>query len=258
MRRRYVGSAIALLLCAVAPGAAPPPVTAQITVPCQSVSPVDTSAGVLVGHSRGGHFYAAVPQSVSIDTETKVVVRVTGTGPLHISAIGPDQMTLSPTYIDPHIYGSSYSSVLPGDEWGTGWKLPMPGCWDLHAERTGTSGDIYFNAVIPVLKSFTLQMRSRRQVGNVFRSGVPISFYVQPAFDPATSLRPYGAVTIKDDTKTGRVLPLVQSRRNASLFHAWTRITATTPDWYQGTVKLSFQGATMTRDFRFEVVPGSR
>jgi hypothetical protein len=231
---------------------------AQVTVPCQSVSPIDPSAGVLVGHAHGGHFYAAIPQSVSIDTETRVVVRVTGAGPLHISAIGPDQMTVAPSYIDPHIYGSSFDGILPGDEWGTGWKLPMPGCWDLHAERTGTSGDIYFNAVTPVLKSFTLQMRSGRQVGDTFRSGAPIWFFVQPTFEPTTSLLPYGTVSIKDATKTGRVLTLVQSKRNPSLFHAWTRITVTAPTWFRGTVRLGFQGSTIARDFRFQVVPGSR
>jgi hypothetical protein len=256
--RRYPVPAVGLLLCALVPGAVPRPAAAQITVPCQSVSPIDPSAGVLVGNARGGHFYASVPQSVSIDTETKVVVRMTGVGPLHISAIGPDQMTISPSFVDPHVYGSSYDNVLPGDEWGTGWKLPMPGCWDLHAERTGVSGDIYFNAVVPILKSFTLQLRSGRRIGNVFRSGTPITFAVHPQFDPSTDLVPSGTITIKDATKAGRTLYLRQAKRNLRLFRTWARFTVTAPTWFDGVVRLSFQGSTMTRDFRFEVVPAGR
>lgn len=258
MKRRNVSLAIGLVLCALVPGAAPRSASAQITVRCQTVSPSDVSVGALIGNARGGHFYASVPQNVSIDTETKVVVRMTGTGPLHISAIGPDQMTVSPRFLDPHIYGSNWNGVLPGDEWGTAWSLPMPGCWDLHAERTGVTGDVYFNAVVPVLKTFTLQIRSQRQAGNVFRSGIPIRFSVQPLFEPTTALIPYGTITIKDATKTGRVLALVQSRRNVSLFHASTRLRVTAPTWFRGTVRLSFQGSTMTRDFRFEVVPAGR
>lgn len=255
MRRRTIVPAIALVLCVAVPGASPRPAMAQIMVRCPAVSPSDPSLGVLIGNTQGGHFYASVPASVSIDTETKVVVRATGSGPLRISAIGPDQMTVSPGYLDPHTDGSSWNGILPGDEWGTAWTLPMPGCWDLHAERTGLTGDIYFNAVVPTLKSVRVRMRSGQGTGLTFRSGTRLVFFVRPQFDPSTALRPSGTVSINDGSKTVRTMPLAASRTRLGTYYASTSLTVTAATWFTGTAHLSFHGSTMTRDIRFEVVP---
>jgi hypothetical protein len=195
---------------------------------------------------------------VSIDTDIKVVVRMTGTGPLHISAIGPDLMTVAPLWIEPHIYGSSWNGILPGDEWGTSWRLPMPGCWDLHADRAGISGDIYFNAAVPVLKSFSLRVKTGHRSGDSVPSGARLAFIVRPQIDPSTSLPAYGSVTVRDGSKTVRTLTLMPSRKGLPRYHAVTRLRVTAPTTFTATARLSFQGTTMTRDVRFQVLPLGR
>ncbi|MBE3560765.1 MAG: hypothetical protein IMW89_16320 [Ktedonobacteraceae bacterium] len=34
-------------------------------------------------------------------------------------------------------YHASSTWHRPGQEWGTGFTLPRPGCWDLHVTRSG-------------------------------------------------------------------------------------------------------------------------
>jgi hypothetical protein len=77
-------------------------------------------------------------------TQLKIVVRMTGSGPFHIKALGPDGQTVKHTWIEAHS-GSNWTR--PGDEWGTGWKLPTAGCWHLHAMRPHASGNIWLEVV---------------------------------------------------------------------------------------------------------------
>ena len=66
--------------------------------------------------------------------ETKVVFRMTGSGELSIRAVGPTGQQLSPQW-GPEGHGGS-NWQRPGDEWGTGWVFPAPGCWTIRAART--------------------------------------------------------------------------------------------------------------------------
>jgi hypothetical protein len=77
--------------------------------------------------------------------DLKIVVRVTGSGPFHIKAVGPEGQTVKHTWMEYHS-GSNWNR--PGDEWGTGWQLPTAGCWHLHVTRRSTSGNIWL-AVVP-------------------------------------------------------------------------------------------------------------
>lgn len=82
----------------------------------------------------------------AVGTDLKIVVDMTSSGPFHISAIGPRGQTARPVWIEPHD-GSNWNR--PGDEWGTGWNLPTPGCWHLHVTRRHASGNIWLQVVQP-------------------------------------------------------------------------------------------------------------
>jgi hypothetical protein len=63
---------------------------------------------------------------------------MTGSGDLAISATGPNGTVVEPIWGPERHGGSTWER--PGDEWGTGWIFPSPGCWTVNAKRTGGSG----------------------------------------------------------------------------------------------------------------------
>jgi hypothetical protein len=73
--------------------------------------------------------------------EIKIVWRMTGAGPFHVSTRGPHSMPAHPTF-GPEAHESSNWN-RPGEEWGTGFIFPVAGCWDLHASRGKASGDVW-------------------------------------------------------------------------------------------------------------------
>src|SRR5260370_7882 len=72
--------------------------------------------------------------------EVKVVWRMTGAGELQLGAVGPAGRRISPDWIQAH-EGSNWQR--PGQEWGSGFTFPVAGCWDLHATRGASSGDVW-------------------------------------------------------------------------------------------------------------------
>lgn len=71
----------------------------------------------------------------------KIVWRMTGVGDLVASATGPDGSD-APLTFGPERHGwSTYDR--PGDEWGTGYLFPEPGCWRLHLQRDDAQGDVW-------------------------------------------------------------------------------------------------------------------
>ena len=79
---------------------------------------------------------AALRRLVAAGHEIKVVWRMTGTGDLTIDATSADGKTVKPTWGPEAHSGSSFER--PGDEWGTGWIFPTPGCWTVNATRATT------------------------------------------------------------------------------------------------------------------------
>ncbi|TQS44790.1 hypothetical protein [Cryptosporangium phraense] len=85
------------------------------------------------GAALAAMFFPTAPE-LHAGTEIKIVWRMTGRGALTMSATGPDQGRTTPAWgPEPH-GGSNFDA--PGDEWGTGWVFPTPGCWTVHARRT--------------------------------------------------------------------------------------------------------------------------
>jgi hypothetical protein len=76
--------------------------------------------------------------------ELKIVWRMTGTGPMHVTFSAPDgtrrALVFGPVA---HTGGSSYQR--PGDEWGTEFRFSSSGCWHIHLTRADTSGDVWLS-----------------------------------------------------------------------------------------------------------------
>jgi hypothetical protein len=75
------------------------------------------------------------------EQELKIVWKITGTdGELTVQARGEDGTVLSPVWGPEAHEGSNWNR--PGDEWGTGFNFPEPGCWTLTATRGDITGEI--------------------------------------------------------------------------------------------------------------------
>ncbi len=73
--------------------------------------------------------------------DLKIVWRITGTGsPFTIKAQHTDGTIVKPIWGPEYHGGSSWQR--PGDEWGTGFNFPKPGCWTLTVTLGKTIGEI--------------------------------------------------------------------------------------------------------------------
>jgi hypothetical protein len=120
-----------------APGCDPPsPVSA---------SPIGGRQVEGTGHGAelwGLLFFAHSPRA---GHQVKIVWRMTGNGPLKLTATGPGQRHLRPAWgPEPH-GGSNWDK--PGKEWGSAFDFTAPGCWDLHATREEASADIWIQVI---------------------------------------------------------------------------------------------------------------
>lgn len=73
--------------------------------------------------------------------EVKVVWRVSGNGEFAAVARGPEGVEVHPSFGPTRHAGSNYDR--PGDEWGVGFILRSPGCWELRATRGKGSASIW-------------------------------------------------------------------------------------------------------------------
>lgn len=65
---------------------------------------------------------------------TKIVWRMTGSGPIAFESIGPSGERIKPEWVKEH-FGSNWQR--PGDEWGTAFRFSTPGCWTVRVTRGG-------------------------------------------------------------------------------------------------------------------------
>jgi hypothetical protein len=91
--------------------------------------------------SAHGSLWLLLFGDTKVGVDLKNVWRMTGTGDLHLLAIGPRGQRVSPDW-GPEAHGGSNWN-RPGDEWGAGFTVPVAGCWDLRATRDNTSGDAW-------------------------------------------------------------------------------------------------------------------
>ncbi len=95
------------------------------------------------GKLPGGELWALVFHQLPLPVNevVKIIWRMTGSGDLHLVAIGPDGQCVMPTSLTHHI-----DSVWkrPGEEWGSLFTFPTPGNWNVHATRGSLSGEVWF------------------------------------------------------------------------------------------------------------------
>lgn len=82
------------------------------------------------------------------EQELKIVWKVTGEGgKVTVEARHADGTVVSPIW-GPEIHeGSNWNR--PGNEWGTGFNFPKPGCWTLTATRGTITGEIRLEVLSP-------------------------------------------------------------------------------------------------------------
>jgi hypothetical protein len=96
------------------------------------------------GSAEHGKLWALIFQKpgdpVRAGKQVKIVWRMTGRGSLSLVAVDGTGIQVGPDVIGAH-GGSTWDR--PGDEWGSLFTFPEPGCWDIHAERTSVAGDVW-------------------------------------------------------------------------------------------------------------------
>ncbi|MEU6411436.1 hypothetical protein [Microbispora sp. NPDC046933] len=129
-------------------GTALPPVSVPVSVPAQGSCgrTAGSTANALPevrGAGRGaevwGLMFAPVP--LAAGREVKIVWRMTGEGPLRVTAALPDGTAARLTW-GPEAHGGS-TWHRPGQEWGTGFVFPKPGCWEITLTRDRGSGTVW-------------------------------------------------------------------------------------------------------------------
>jgi hypothetical protein len=79
--------------------------------------------------------------AVVANQEAKIVWKIGGTGAFTVKATGPDGAEATPVW-GPEGHGGS-TWERPGTEYGTGFRLPAPGCWTFTAQReSGEKGEL--------------------------------------------------------------------------------------------------------------------
>ncbi len=113
---------------------------------CQPGSPLNYNVaggpevqGTATNAELWGLIESTVPPKAK--SEVKIVWRMTGSGDFHIVALGPSGMTVPPSQGPDAHSGSSWNR--PGEEWGSVFIFPVAGCWDLHATRGTSFGDVW-------------------------------------------------------------------------------------------------------------------
>ena len=116
-----------------APGCKPP--SPRHPTPPQGLPEV---RGTATGVQLWALFFADMP--IHPKQEIKIVWRMTGAGDLHLVAVSPRGIRIPPDWTQYHA-GSNWQR--PGQEWGSGFTFPVAGCWDLHATRGTSFGDVW-------------------------------------------------------------------------------------------------------------------
>jgi hypothetical protein len=114
---------------------------------CSPASPIRTGGmgPEVQGNGQGATLYGlimlATPLPIRTGQEVKIVWRMTGSGPLRLSATSPQGRAVALRWgPEPH-GGSNYER--PGEEWGAGYLFGSAGCWHLRAQRTQGSADVW-------------------------------------------------------------------------------------------------------------------
>ncbi len=134
----------------------PSPTAHQVVLPsftppttCQPASPIDNSTVGPEAHgtATNAQLWALIMSKTGIPVEAKqevkIVWRMTGSGGIHFAAYSSSGRRIAPVWGPDEHGGSNWDR--PGDEWGTGFNFPVPGCWDIHVARDDAAGDVWLD-----------------------------------------------------------------------------------------------------------------
>lgn len=127
--------------------------TSQITYSCQlqrtSIHTSVISEPEIQGVASHSELWALIQSTTGVPPKAKslvkIVWRMTGKGTFSLIALNSQGKHLLPDQ-GPDAHGGS-NWIHPGDEWGSVFTFTAAGCWDIHASRDGSSGDIWLNIV---------------------------------------------------------------------------------------------------------------
>jgi hypothetical protein len=139
-----------------APASSPGPVSSPPVLGeagCHPPSPLSASSiGVgpqVQGTGHGAQLWGLLMFAhvgpARVGDQEKIVWRMTGSGPLTLTAVSPGGVRHRPVW-GPEAHGGSNWNK-PGQEWGAGYVFTTPGCWDLHAGRGGAYADVWIRVV---------------------------------------------------------------------------------------------------------------
>jgi len=82
-------------------------------------------------------------ETAHVDEDEKIVWRISGEGDqFQAQAENEEGTRIQPVWMEYH-GGSNWQR--PGQEWGTGFNFPSPGCWRITVNRGETTGTISLN-----------------------------------------------------------------------------------------------------------------
>lgn len=149
-----IGTALVLTACTAPPApAASPSVTESNlgTLGGQDCDPPSPTLGQVIQGTGstsvtayGLLFGPDADAIVGDGSTTKMAVRMTGSGTLHVHVLAPDG-SQRPLAWGPDPHGGS-TFHRPGSEWGIGFSFDAPGCWQIAFERDGGDrADFWFD-----------------------------------------------------------------------------------------------------------------
>ena len=160
MKQLFVFMTISFLLMACASALVPAPATSPKTA-STATQPACQPSKILISKDKfpeiqgtmksDGELWALLFfDSATANQDLKFVWRITtiGTGQgFHIEAKSENGKTIQPIW-GPEFHGGSNWN-RPGEEWGTGFNFPEPGCWTITVTSGATIGEIYIDVLAP-------------------------------------------------------------------------------------------------------------
>ena len=151
-----VATAIVLAACAPIPdraGATSAPPTPVATQPvCQPSLAQPSKNGfpeIQATMKSAGEIWALLFfDQAQANKDEKIVWRITGTGKKFDIYAQHEAGTIIHPIWGPEFHGSS-NWERPGDEWGTGFNFPEPGCWTVTVTLGETIGEIRLDVLAP-------------------------------------------------------------------------------------------------------------
>lgn len=117
------------------------PLGATGCMPPSPIQPAVVAGPEIEGTSANASLWVLLFQPLTTGQDIKMAWRMTGSGRLHLVAIGSQGQQVRPDWGPEAHLSSNWNR--PGDEWGAGFTFSVAGCWDMHATRDDTSGDVW-------------------------------------------------------------------------------------------------------------------